>query len=370
MTTTKSEDARAKDTHHLKGFDHIELYVGNAHQAAHFYRTAFGFKPIAYAGLETNVRDRISFVMEQGQIRLILTSGLDPDGPISEHVRLHGDGVRDIAFAVEGAARIFEETVRHGATPVMEPAVIEDEWGSMVKATIAAYGDTVHSFIERNGYNGPFLPGYQSVKNPPRARLTGLQEIDHIAVNVEPQKLDYWIDYYDHVLGFHQSHEEDILTEESSMNSKVVENSTGRIKFPIIEPHSSKRKSQIEEFLSFYHGPGVQHIALSCDDIIASVRDLRENGIEFLSTPGSYYDLLEKRIGRIEEDVDTLRELCILVDRDEWGYLMQIFTKPLQSRPTVFMELIQRKKARGFGGGNIKALFEAVEREQALRGNL
>jgi 4-hydroxyphenylpyruvate dioxygenase len=370
MNMTKSEDTRAGKSHYLKGFDHLELYVGNALQAAHFYRTALGFKPVAYAGLETKVRNRISFMVEQHKIRLVLTSGLDPDDPISEHVKLHGDGVKDIAFAVEGAARIFEETVKHGARPIMEPTVLEDEWGRMVKATIAAYGDTVHSFIERNGYDGPFSPGYQPIKSPPAARLTGLQEIDHIAVNVEPHRLDHWIDYYNHVLGFHQSHQEDILTDESSMNSKVVENSTGLIKFPIIEPNSSKRKSQIEEFLSFYHGPGVQHIALSCDDIISTVRELRSNGIEFLSTPGSYYDLLPERIGQIEEDVDALRELSILVDRDQWGYLMQIFTKPVQSRPTFFLELIQRKRARGFGGGNIKALYQAVEREQALRGNL
>jgi 4-hydroxyphenylpyruvate dioxygenase len=367
---TKSEDTPVKNSHYLKGFDHLELYVGNAHQAAHFYRTALGFKPVAYAGLETKVRNRVSFVVEQHNVRLVLTSGLDPDDPISEHVKLHGDGVRDIAFAVQGAAQIFEETVRHGARPVMEPTVFEDEMGQMVKATIAAYGDTVHSFVERDGYGGAFLPGYQPIKSPASACPTGIREIDHLAVNVEPHRLDNWIDYYNHVLGFHQSHQEDILTEESSMNSKVVENSNGQIKFPIIEPNSSRRKSQIEEFLSFYHGPGVQHIALSCDDIVKTVRQLRENGIEFLSTPGSYYDLLEERIGKIEEDVDALRELSILVDRDKWGYLMQIFTKPLQSRPTVFLELIQRKMARGFGGGNIKALYQAVEREQALRGNL
>ncbi|HXM49773.1 MAG TPA: 4-hydroxyphenylpyruvate dioxygenase [Pyrinomonadaceae bacterium] len=370
MVVTERELERVKSRCHLKGFDHVELYVGNALQASHFYRTALGFTPVAYAGPETKMRDRSSFVVEQQKIRLVLTSGLGHDDQISEHVRLHGDGVKDIAFAVEGAAGIFEEAIKHGARPVMEPTVLEDQWGSIVKATIGVYGDTVHSFVERNGYGGSFLPGYLPIESPSTTRLTGLDEIDHIAVNVESQTLNYWADYYNCVLDFHQSHQEDILTDESSMNSKVVQNSSGRIKFPILEPASAKQKSQIEEFLSFYHGPGVQHIALSCHDIVSTVRELRSNGIEFLQTPGSYYDALEDRIGKIDERTDDLRELNILVDRDEWGYLMQIFSKPVQSRPTLFFEVIERKEARGFGGGNIKALFQAVEREQALRGNI
>jgi 4-hydroxyphenylpyruvate dioxygenase len=370
MAITECELTRVKSQFKLKGFDYVELYVGNALQASHFYRTALGFTPVAYAGPETNVRDRSTFVVEQKNIRLVLTSGLGHGDPISEHVKLHGDGVRDIAFTVDDAVGIFEDAVRNGARPVMEPTVLEDQCGSLIKATIGAYGDTVHSFIERNGYAGSFLPGYQPVDAAPSKRPTGLSDIDHIAVNVESQTMGYWADYYNGVLDFHQSHQEDIKTDETSMNSKVVENSGGNIKFPILEPAAAKQKSQIEEFLSFYGGPGVQHIALSCNDIVSTVRELRANGIEFLKTPGSYYDALEDRVGKIDEPTDDLRELNLLVDRDEWGYLMQIFSKPVQSRPTMFFEVIERKEARGFGGGNIRALYKAVEREQALRGNI
>lgn len=354
----------------IKGFDHIELYVGNAYQSAHYYRTVFGFTPVAYAGLETGLRDRASFVVRQGDIFLILTSPLGPEGEIAEHVRHHGDGVRDVAFTVDDAKAAFETVVERGARPLMPPTVMEDEEGRCVKATIAAYGDTVHSFVQREGCEKSFLPKFKAICNPPRCTSTGLREIDHVAFSVEPNTLDPMVDFYTHVLDFRQSHQEDISTEYSGMNSKVVEDNSGRIKFPIVAPAKGLRKSQVEEHLEYYRGAGVQHIALLCDDIVETVRALRDNGKEFLCSPDSYYDMLEGRIGKIDEDTSLLRELSILVDRDEWGYLMQIFTKPVQSRPTVFIEVIQRKAAKGFGGGNIKALFQANEREQARRGNL
>lgn len=360
-----------KDFPQLKDFDYLEFYVGNAHQAAHFYRTAFGFTPLAYSGLETGTRRSVSYVIEQRNIRLMLTSALDSNDPIAEHVKLHGDGVKDIAFTVPDAGRAFEAAVKRGARPVMEPTLIEDDDGQVIKATIATFGDTVHSLIQRRDYGGKFLPGYMPVKNPmPSPLSTHLAAVDHVAVSIEPGRLDEWVEFYNSVMGFHVSHEEDVETEYSAMNSKVVQNSTGRIKFPMVEPAQGKRKSQIEEYLAFYHGAGVQHVALLSSDIVQTVRALRAGGNEFLPTPNAYYGMLEDRVGKIEEDVDALREQNILVDRDEWGYLMQIFTKPLQGRPTVFMEAIQRKGARGFGSGNIKALFQALEREQAMRGNL
>ena len=375
MTMVERDVARSQegDFLQLKGIDYVEFYVGNARQAAQFYRTAFGFKPVAYAGLETGVRDRTSFVLEQRHIRLVLTGSLDPDTPIAEHVKLHGDGVKDIAFTVDDAAQAFTETVKRGALPVLEPTVIEGQKGQVIKATIAAYGDTVHSFIQRDQYHGTFLPKYHAIKNPAPAIPTGLAAIDHIVGNVELGKMDEWVDFYNQVLGFRQLQQftdEDISTEYSALMSKVVQNGSGRIKFPINEPAEGKKKSQIDEYLQYYRGPGAQHVALLTDDIIATVRRLRENGVEFLRTPSSYYDVLSERVGKIDEDMGTLRELNILVDRDDEGYLLQIFTKPLQDRPTVFFEIIQRKGARGFGNGNFKALFEAIEREQALRGNL
>jgi 4-hydroxyphenylpyruvate dioxygenase len=355
----------------LKGYDYIEFYVGNAHQAAHFYRTAFGFTPVAYQGLETGARDRVSYVMEQRNIRLVLTSALYHTDPIAEHVLIHGDGVKDIAFTVTDAEHAFAETVRRGAQPIMEPTVFEDKGGQVVKATIAAYGDTVHSFIQRKDYQGNFFPDFIAIKNPPTPPIKPcLAAIDHVAISLEPGQLDQWVRFYQEVLGFHASHEEDIETQYSAMNSKVVQNNTGRVKFPMVEPAQGRRKSQIEEYLAYYRGPGVQHIALLSSDIVETVRALRSTGNEFLRTPDAYYEMLEERVGKVEENMEELREQHILVDRDEWGYLLQIFTKPLQSRPTVFMEAIQRKGARGFGSGNIKALFEALEREQARRGNL
>ena len=354
----------------LNGIDYIEFYVGNAHQAAHFYRTAFGFRPVAYAALETGERDKMSLLIQQHKIRFLLTSALSPDSVIAEHVKLHGDSIKDIAFSVDDATYAFEESVKRGAMPVMQPTTYKVNGGCVVKATIAAYGDTVHSFIQRLKVDSSGLPNCQAIKNPIAAVATGLTAIDHVAVCVEPGEVDHWIDFYEDVLGFRQSHREDIVTNSSAMNSKVVQNSTGKVKFPIMEPAEGKRKSQIEEYLSFHHGPGAQHIALLCGNILDTVRRLRNNGIDFLCTPVTYYEMLEDRVGRIAEDQLMLQELNVLVDRDEWGYLMQIFTKPLQGRPTAFFEVIQRKGARGFGSGNIKALFEAIEREQLLRGNL
>ena len=358
------------DALQFKGVEYIELYVGNARQAAHFYRTGCGFTPTACAGLATDVRDRVSYVVEQGDIRLILTNALDPESPISEHVRLHGDSIKDIAFGVNDAERAFAEALRRGARPVMEPTVFEDQAGRVIKATIGVYGDTVHSFIQRDHYAGAFLPSYQAIRNQPPVEAIGLEGIDHVAISIEPGKLNQWVEFYKNVLGFQQSHQEDVATDYSAMNSKVVQNSTGSIKLPMMEPAPGKRKSQIAEYLEFHHGPGAQHLALISSDIVRTVRALRANNIEFLATPGTYYDTLGARIGEIDEDLAALRDLNILVDRDEWGYLMQCFTKPIQDRPTVFLEIVQRKSARGFGSGNVRALFEALEREQELRGNL
>jgi 4-hydroxyphenylpyruvate dioxygenase len=359
-----------EDFLNLKGIDYIEFYVGNVRQATHFYRTALGFTPVAYSGLETGTRDRTSIVINQRNIWFVLTGALSSDSPITDHLKLHGDGVKDIAFSVDDAASAFHETVKRGATAVMEPTVFETDQGRMTKATIAAYGDTLHSFIQREGFDHSFLPGYQQVRGPASDVEAGLAAIDHIAISLPPGQLDNWVGFYKQVMGFNLSHQEDVATEYSAMNSKVVQNKSGRIKFPMMEPAPGKRKSQIEEYLDFYEGPGAQHVAMISADIMSAVRTLRGNNIDFLQTPRTYYEALPDRVGKVEEELDTLRELGILIDRDKWGYLMQVFTKPLLSRPTVFFEVIQRKGARGFGGGNIKALFEAVERDQAERGNL
>jgi 4-hydroxyphenylpyruvate dioxygenase len=373
-TTKKSTDTLpTQDPLALNGIDYVELYVGNARQAAHFYRTAFGFTPTAYAGLETGVRDRASYVLEQRKIRLVATAPLGPEGEIAEHVRLHGDGVKDIAFSVDDARQAFVAAVARGAQPVGEPIVIEGQKGFIVKATIRAYGDTVHSFIERRNYHGTFAPRYHAIKDPPPVVPAGLAAVDHVVGNVELGRMDEWVAFYNHVLGFQQMvhfSDDDISTEYSALMSKVVADGTGRIKFPINEPAEGRRKSQIEEYLDYYRGPGAQHLALLTGDICATVRTLRANGVQFLRTPPAYYDALLGRVGQIDEDLEALCELGILVDRDDEGYLLQIFTRPLQDRPTVFFEIIQRKGARGFGAGNFKALFEAIEREQAERGNL
>jgi 4-hydroxyphenylpyruvate dioxygenase len=355
----------------LKGFDYLEFYVGNAYQAAHFYRNLYGFNLVAFAGLETGVRDRASFVVEQNEIRLVLTTALTPDHPIARHVTLHGDDVRDIAFTVGDAEAAYKAAIRNGAHSILPPTEFGGRGGSMVKATVAALGETVHSFIERDGdFGGAHLPGFELIEEPPPCAPTGLTSIDHIAISVEAHTLGRMVDFYHEVLGFHESFSEDVMTEYSSMNSKVVEDGNGGIKFPMVEPAAGRRKSQIEEYLGFHFGPGAQHVAFATDDIIGSVRALRANGNEFLRTPETYYSVLGERVGVFDEDVGVLRDLNILVDRDEWGYLMQIFTKPVMTRPTIFTEVIQRKSARGFGAGNIKALFEAIERDQARRGNL
>jgi 4-hydroxyphenylpyruvate dioxygenase len=354
----------------IKGLDYIELYVGNVCQAAHFYRTALGFKTTARQGFETGVRDHVSMALEQNDIRLLLTAAQGPDSPIAEHVRIHGDSVKDVAFLVDDVGEAFDQVIANGAKPVTEPTRFKDDHGYVLKATVTAYGDTVHSFVQRDAYRGPFLPGYQALTSRESKSQVGLRRVDHLAIGAEAGMLGELVEFYCGVFGFHESHEENVASEYSAMNSKVVQDQTGRIKFPIVEPAPGKGKSQIDEYLTYHHGPGVQHIALLADDILTSVRSLRDNGIEFLRIPDGYYDTLENRVGEIGMDRIAIRELGILVDRDEWGRLMQIFTKPLHSRPTVFLEIIQRNDARGFGAGNIKALFEALEREQSQRGNL
>jgi len=354
----------------IRGIDYVELYVGNVYQAMHFYRVLYGFRPRAYAGLETGARASTSFVLEQQDVRLVVTGALGPDTPIAEHVKRHGDSVKDIALRVADAHAAYEAAVARGARPVMEPTVFEDEHGRLVRATIGAFGDTVHSFVERDSYGGPFLPGYRPHGGADAPLQPHLSHVDHLAVCVEQGALARWVEFYEKVLGLHLSHQEDIATEYSAMNSQVVEDETGSVKFPIMEPAPNKRRSQIEEYLAFHCGPGVQHIAFASDDIVRTVETLRSAGTDFLVPPASYYERLSPRVGEIKEDIAALRRLNILVDRDPWGYLMQIFTKPIQGLPTLFLEVIQRHDARGFGGGNIKALFEAVEIEQLRRGNL
>ncbi|MCA1566083.1 MAG: 4-hydroxyphenylpyruvate dioxygenase [Acidobacteria bacterium] len=370
ITETRLTPAVESEVIRLHGIDYVELYVGNAYHAAHFYRTMFGFQPVACSGLETGDRDRASFVMRQGNIRLVLTSAISPESAVAAHVSLHGDGVKDIAFRVDDASAAFDTAVRRGAVPVLEPSVSEDGDGRVTKATIAACGQTVHSFVTREGANSLFFPHYRPATNSRPAGAPGLTEIDHVAISVEAGALDRWVEFYECVLGFHRSHEEDISTEHSAMISKVVQSRDGQIKFPMMEPAPGRRKSQIDEYLTFHRGPGVQHLAFLSDNIGHTAGILRENGVEFLSTPAAYYSMLEARVGGLGEELQSLQSLGLLVDRDEWGYLKQVFTRPVQSRPTLFVEIIERVGARGFGAGNIKALFEAVEREQAMRGNL
>ncbi len=358
----------------LEGIDHLEFYVGNAKQAAHFYRTAFGFAWTAYRGPETGCRSQASYVLEQRKVRLVLTSSLDPASAISDHVRRHGDGVAAIALEVKDALASFSYTVARGAKPVGQPDTHSDASGSVPIASIALYGDTVHTFVERKNYSGVFLPGFVAVAQPDRlARPVGLAHIDHMVGNVGWHEMDVWVDFYKRVMGFElyqHFDDHDISTEYSALMSKVVAGGRGRIKFPINEPAEGRRKSQIEEYLDYYGGPGVQHIALSTPDIVRSVEALGEQGVEFLRVPTAYYDELPKRVGPIDEPLADLKRLGILVDRDEEGYMLQIFTKPVEDRPTLFYEIIQRRGSRSFGKGNFKALFEAIEREQELRGNL
>lgn len=358
----------------LNGTDYVEFYVGNAKQAAYYYRAAFGMKLVAYRGPETGSRGQVSYVVQQDKIRFVLTTSLQPDGPVSEHVRLHGDGVHEIALWVDDAESAYTETTKRGARGVLAPTVLRDEHGEARISAIASYGDTLHSFVERKNYGGVFLPGFKGITAEDSvSRPTGLKYIDHMVGNVGWGEMNRWVDFYSRVMGFQlyqHFDDSDISTEYSALMSKVMANGNGRVKFPINEPAEGRRKSQIEEYLDFYGGPGVQHIAMATGDIIDTVSKLRAQGVEFLRVPSTYYAELEQRVGKIDEAVNELAELGILVDRDDEGYMLQIFTKPVQDRPTVFFEIIQRKGSRSFGKGNFKALFESIEREQALRGNL
>lgn len=374
LEQTSTADESAGDFLPLNGTDHLEFYVGNAKQAAHFYRTAFGMSLIAYGGPETGIRDRASYVVEQGSIRFVLTSALQPDHPIAAHVHRHGDGVHDIALWVDSADSAWKETTTRGARSVREPWTAHDEYGEVQCASIALYGDTVHTFVARHAYRGPFLPGFVAIPQPDSlARATGLKHIDHVVANVGWGEMNRWVDFYRDVLGFRQYQhfdDKDISTEYSALMSKVMAGGNDRVKFPINEPAKGKRKSQIEEYLDFFQGPGVQHIAMATDSIVGTVSQLRSQGVDFLRVPNTYYDDLQGRIGQIDEPIAELRQLGILVDRDDEGYMLQIFTQPVEDRPTLFFEIIQRKGSRSFGKGNFKALFEAIERAQALRGNL
>jgi len=363
----------AQDFLPINGTDHIELYVGNAKQAAHYYQHAFGFELIAYAGPETGVRDRASYVLQQHKIRVVLTTSLQKDSEISEHVKKHGDGVKVLALWVDDATKSFHETTVRGAEPAKKPETLKDEFGEVVVSSIKTYGETIHTFVERKNYKGPFLPGYKPRKSEFKAEPIGLKHIDHCVGNVELGKMNTWVDFYEKVMGFSllvTFDDKDISTEYSALMSKVVSNGNGYIKFPINEPATGKKKSQIEEYLDFYNGAGVQHVAIATDDIVHTVGELRKRGVEFLRVPDVYYEDVLDRVGKIEEHLDDLRKLNILIDRDEEGYLLQIFTKPIQDRPTLFFEIIERHGAKSFGKGNFKALFESIEREQELRGNL
>ncbi len=368
---TLTPPQRADDRMPLHGIDHVELWVGNAAQAAYFYREALGFEQVAYAGLETGIRDRVSFVLRQGRIRLVLTGALTPGNEIGEHHARHGDGVKVIALGVPDVEHAYRHAVERGATGLREPWEESDEHGVVRMADIATYGDTVHRFVDRSEYSGTFLPGYADVEHPAEEEM--LVAIDHVVGNVELGAMEQWVKYYEDVFGMTEMihfSDEAISTEYSALMSKVVTSGDGRVKFPINEPAEGKRKSQIDEYLEFYEGAGAQHIALATRDIVATVAELTARGVQFLRTPESYYAEVPDRVGEIAESIEDLQRLGILVDRDDEGYLLQIFTKPVQDRPTVFFEIIQREGAKGFGAGNFKALFEAIEREQERRGNL
>lgn len=357
----------------LQDVDYVELYVNNAKQAAHYYITTFGFELKAYSGLETGIRDRASYYLEQGNIRFVLSAPLNSDSPIAKFVHKHGDGVKDIAMHVEDVDRAFNESVKRGAEPVLEPHDMNDEHGTIRKAAIKTYGDVIHSFIDRSKYEGIFMPGFEPRESVVKAEPVGIEFVDHCVGNVELGRMEDWVDFYRDVLGFTQYisfDDKDISTEYSALMSRVMAGGRGMIKFPINEPADGKKKSQIEEYLDFFEGPGVQHVAMLTGDIIDTVTKLRDRGVDFLKVPTTYYEELEDRVGKIDEPIDKLEDLGILVDRDDEGYLLQIFTKPVVDRPTLFYEIIQRKGARGFGKGNFKALFEAIEREQDARGNL
>jgi 4-hydroxyphenylpyruvate dioxygenase len=358
----------------LDGWDHVELWVGNAKQAAFYYEHAFGFRRAAYAGPETGVRDRASYVLEQNEIRLVVTSALHPGHEIGDHAAKHGDGVKDIALRVPDAREAYEQAVKRGARGVREPTTVEDEFGTVELSTIATYGDVVHTFVERSGYEGAYLPGYVAQESGNGAGAdAGLLAIDHIVGNVDLGYMNEWVEFYERVFGMTEMmhfSDDDISTEYSALMSKVMTDGQGKVKFPINEPAEGKRKSQIDEYLEFNHGPGAQHIAMQSSNIVKAVETLQRRGVIFLMTPDAYYEETPDRVGAIDESWDDLKRLRILADRDDDGYLLQIFTKTAQDRPTMFFEVIERHGARGFGDGNFKALFEAIEREQALRGNL
>ncbi|KKI91479.1 4-hydroxyphenylpyruvate dioxygenase [Bacillus sp. SA1-12] len=367
----QSSKAKKEEVFPVKNVHYVEIYTGNAKQTAYYYAKAFGFKLVAYKGLETGSRDRVSYVMEQGTIRLILTGTLSENTDIASFIKTHGEGVKDIALLVKDLEKTYAGAVERGAIAIREPWIEEDENGKVKKAVLGTYGDTIHTLVEPLDYKGVFMPGFEARDDILSAKPTGLIGVDHLVGNVEV--MEEWTSYYEKVFGFtvlKHFDDEDISTEYSALMSKVMMNGTGRIKFPINEPAEGKRKSQIQEYLDYYNGPGVQHLALLTNDIIGTVAALRESGVEFLTTPDTYYEDLANRVGEIDEDVKRLQELNILVDRDDEGYLLQIFTKPLVDRPTLFIEIIQRKGALGFGDGNFKALFESIEREQALRGNI
>ena len=357
----------------LNGTDYLEFYVGNAKQSAYYYQSAWGYELVAYAGLETGLKDRASYVLQQGKIRLVLTTSLDPDSEITKHVAKHGDGVKVLALWVDDAEKSFNETVKRGAKPFSPPQTFKDEFGEVKTAGIHTYGETIHTFVERKNYKGVFLPGYKAAKSLIPTSPVGLKAVDHCVGNVELGQMNQWVKFYEDVMGFKlliTFDDKDISTEYTALMSKVVSNGNGYVKFPINEPAKGKKKSQIDEYLDFYKSGGVQHIALLTEDIISTVSELRKRGVDFLYVPETYYDDLFARVGKIDEDIEQIKKLNILVDRDEEGYLLQLFTKPVEDRPTVFFEIIQRKGAKSFGKGNFKALFEAIEREQEQRGTL
>lgn len=372
-TTAQKIVDSAQDFLPLNGTDHIEFYVGNAKQSAYYYQAAFGYELIAYSGPETGVRDRASYVLKQDKIVLVLTTSLEPNSEISEFVKLHGDGVKSLSLWVDDATKSYEETTKRGAVSVFPPKKMTDEHGEVVVSAIKTYGDTIHTFVERKNYKGAFLPGFQPAKSLFKIEPIGLKYVDHCVGNVELGKMNDWVDFYENVMGFGlllTFDDTDISTEYTALMSKVVSNGNGYIKFPINEPAEGKKKSQIEEYIDFYKGAGCQHIAIATDDIIYTVGELRKRGVEFLHVPDAYYEDVLDRVGHINEDLMKLKDLNILIDRDEEGYLLQIFTKPVEDRPTLFYEIIQRCGAKSFGKGNFKALFESIEREQERRGNL
>ena len=363
----------AEDFLPLLGTDHVEFYVGNAKQAAYYYMSAWGFQPLAYKGLETGSKDVVSYVLQQDKIRLVLTSPLTQDGPINEHINKHGDGVKSVAFWVDDSAKSWKETTSRGGESCMEPQTFKDDSGEVVVSGIKVYGETLHLFVERRNYNGIFMPGYKAWNPAYQPADTGLKYIDHMVGNVDWNEMNKWVEFYAKVMGFAQLisfDDNDISTDYTALMSKVMSNGNGRIKFPINEPAEGKKKSQIEEYIDFYNGAGIQHIAVATNNIVETVTALKNRGVEFLSVPNTYYETVLDRVGKIDEDLKPLQDLGILIDKDDEGYLLQIFTKPVLDRPTMFFEIIQRKGAKSFGKGNFKALFEAIEREQELRGTL